>query len=161
MVCYTLFRIIAGQTGPWYFEKYFLEDGALSRARLAYEAKQISASTDINTLNPLETRQLLVFNATGSVVTAPNENVRIVNILTDHELHVSARLDNRSSELDVYSRYHDRFHSCVVTGHPYSFTQCFLKMWEVVGVLCGSAEPEFVTPEEQEMISNCVAQGCD
>lgn len=152
---YAAFRILAGQTGEFYFEKYFLEDGALARVRHAHPVVVVRTPEEVAALNVLETRPLLVFNVGGKPLAPPNENVTVVNVAVDTELHVSARLDARAAALDVYSRFRDSFHSCVVTGHPYSFVQCFLKAWEVVGQLAGPAEagePEFLTAEEKAEI---------
>lgn len=134
---YAVFRALAGQTGEFYFEKYFLEDGALARARGARPVVLARNSEKMKQLSVLETRPLLVFNASGKAAAPPNENVSVVNVAVDPELHVSARLDSRAAGLDVYARFRDSFHSCVVTGHPYAFVQCVLKAWEVVGQLAG------------------------
>lgn len=160
---YAAFRTLAGQTGEFYFEKYFLEDGALSRARHAHPVVVARTPDEVSALDTLEIRKLLVFNAAGKPIAPPNENVTVVNVVVDSELHVGARLDARPAGLDVYARFRDSFHSCVVTGHPYSFVQCFLKAREIVGLLAGpsgageAAEPEFLTAEEKTEILRILA----
>ena len=153
---YALFRALSGQTGDFYFEKYFLDNGALSSVRCARERVLVRAPEDLSKIDPLETRPTLIFSELQVPFAHLNENVKVVHVAFDSELHASARLDERASELDTFSRYRDRFHTCVVTDHPYSFVQCFLKGWEVARRMAEHYEAEFLTEDERAEIDKAV-----